>query len=554
MKGKAMGMGAAALVVSGGVLASRVLGLGRETMLAALIGVNAVGDVYRAAFLVPDLLNYLLAGGYLTITFVPILAARLAANDPEGGNRAFVAVFRVVTGVTALLTAVLMIWTAPLIELIYPELSPAQLGEVTRLTMIALPAQVFFVGGSLLMAYQYAHRRFLIPVAAPIVYNLSIIVGGMVGGILVDPPPADGFVWGALAGAALGNFGIQWWGARRVGLRLVKGVAWKHPAVRTYLALALPLMVGQSVAVLDEQFVRLFGQLTAEGGISALSFARVLNMVPVGMVAQAAGVAAFPFLASLAAAGRRSELAETTLRTARMTLFLGTGAAAAVLAVGEPGVRLVFQWGAFSSADAATVSQLLAIYALAIPAWGLHQVIGRSFYAERRMWPPVIIGTLGAAVAVPLSLGLVSVWDAEGLVWASVISMAAYTVALTFFWLRGQDAGGKGLGFGAGAFSGGRGCRGRGRMAGGPLVFRGRGLDSRRGAGRLRGGRSDCRPGLCGGGPAAGKQGTAIAVGGPPGGRHCQLSRNRLVVLAVNVADSSGWLSPAVFDKGARHC
>ena len=196
MKGKAMGMGAAALVVSGGVLASRVLGLGRETMLAALIGVNAVGDVYRAAFLVPDLLNYLLAGGYLTITFVPILAARLAANDPEGGNRAFVAVFRVVTGVTALLTAVLMIWTAPLIELIYPELSPAQLGEVTRLTMIALPAQVFFVGGSLLMAYQYAHRRFLIPVAAPIVYNLSIIVGGMVGGILVDPPPADGLCGG----------------------------------------------------------------------------------------------------------------------------------------------------------------------------------------------------------------------------------------------------------------------------------------------------------------------------------------------------------------------
>ncbi len=445
MKGKAMGMGAAALVVSGGVLASRVLGLGRETMLAALIGVNAVGDVYRAAFLVPDLLNYLLAGGYLTITFVPILAARLAANDREGGNRAFVAVFRVVTGVTALLTAVLMIWTAPLIELIYPELSPAQLGEVTRLTMIALPAQVFFVGGSLLMAYQYAHRRFLIPVAAPIVYNLSIIVGGMVGGILVDPPPADGFVWGALAGAAFGNFGIQWWGARRVGLRLVKGVAWKHPAVRTYLALAIPLMVGQSVAVLDEQFVRIFGQLTAEGGISALSFARVLNMVPVGMVAQAAGVAAFPFLASLAAAGRRSELAETTLRTARMTLFLGTGAAAAVLAVGEPGVRLVFQWGAFSSADSAMVSQLLAIYALVIPAWGLHQVIARSFYAERRMWPPVIIGTLAAAIAVPLSLGLVSVWDAEGLVWASVISMAAYTVGLTFFWLRGQDAGGKGL-------------------------------------------------------------------------------------------------------------
>lgn len=440
-----MGMGAAALVVSGGVLLSRVLGLARETMLAALIGVNAVGDVYRAAFLVPDLLNYLLAGGYLTITFVPILAARLEAKDGQGGNQAFVAVFRVVTGLTFVVTAALMVWTTPFLELIYPELSPIQLQEVIRLTRIALPAQVFFVAGSLLMAYQYAHRRFLAPVAAPIVYNLAIITGGLVGGTLTDPPPADGFVWGALAGAVIGNFSIQWWGARRVGLRLVKGVQWKHPAVRTYLALAIPLMVGQSVAVLDEQFVRFFGQLTGEGGISALSFARVLNMVPVGMVAQAAGVAAFPFLAALAAAGRRSELTQTTLRTARMTLFLGTGATAAVLAVGGPGVRLVFQWGAFGAADAAMVVQLLTVYSLAIPAWGLHQVIGRSFYAERRMWPPVLIGTVAAGAAIPMSLLLVAAWDAQGLVWASVLSIAAYTIVLTLYWLRGRGAEGRRL-------------------------------------------------------------------------------------------------------------
>ncbi len=442
MKEKAMGMGTAALVVSGGVLLSRVLGLARETMLAALIGVNAVGDVYRAAFLIPDLLNYLLAGGFLAITFVPMLVARLESEDFGGARSSFVAVFRVVIGVMVVLTGVLMIWTSPLVETLYPRLSPAQLEEVIRLTRIALPAQVFFVGGSLLMAYQYAHRRFLVPVAAPIVYNLSIITGGLAGGLLADPPPADGFVWGALAGAVIGNFGIQWWGARRVGLRWVKGVAWNHPAVRTYVGLALPLMVAQSVTVLDEQFIRFFGQLTGEGGISALSFARVLNMVPVGMVAQAAGVAAFPFLASLAAADRRSQLTETTVRTAGMTLFLGVGAAAAVLAVGGPGVRLVFQWGAFGTADSSLVVQLLAIYALSIPAWGLHQVISRSFYAERRMWPPVLIGTLVAGVAVPLSLLLVNVWEIRGLVWASVFSMTGYTMVLTLYWIRGRQVAG----------------------------------------------------------------------------------------------------------------
>jgi len=126
-------------------------------------------------------------------------------------------------------------------------------------------------------------------------------------------------------------------------------------------------------------------------------------------------------------------------------LFLGTAAAAAVLAVGSPGVRLVFQWGAFSTADSATVAQLLAVYAVAIPAWGLHQVIARSFYAERRMWPPVLIGTGAAAMAVVLSMVMVAAWDAGGLVWASVLSMGAYAVTLTLYWVRGRGAEGNRL-------------------------------------------------------------------------------------------------------------
>ena len=82
-----MKMGAAAAVISASVLLSRLLGLGREALLAALIGVNAEGDLYRQAFLIPDFLNYLLAGAFLTITLIPILSRHLEREDPEAASR-----------------------------------------------------------------------------------------------------------------------------------------------------------------------------------------------------------------------------------------------------------------------------------------------------------------------------------------------------------------------------------------------------------------------------------------------------------------------------------
>ena len=177
----------------------------------------------------------------------------------------------------------------------------------------------------------------------------------------------------------MGNFGLQWVGARRTGTWFRRGA--QRSAVGEYLLLALPLMLGQSVAVLDEQFVRLFGQLE-EGATSALFFARRLNMVPIGVIAQAAGVAAFPFLARLAAAGKVEELVETTTRAARKTIFIAAGATAVLLVLAHPTVRLLYQYREFTADDSRLVADLLSIYALSIPAWGLHQLLSPSFLRQ----------------------------------------------------------------------------------------------------------------------------------------------------------------------------
>ncbi|MFQ5522328.1 MAG: lipid II flippase MurJ [Acidimicrobiia bacterium] len=427
-------MGTAAAVVSGSVLLSRLLGLGREALLASLIGVNVEGDLYRQAFTIPDLLNYLLAGAYLTITLIPILSRHLEAGDTDGASRAFTSVFRFVAGGILTLTALMWIFADPLVGLAFPEVV-AEHVRLVSLTRLVLPAQVFLVVGALLIAVQYAHRRFLLPALAPLVYNLGIIAGGLTGALVGDPSP-ESFLVGAVAGSAVGNFGLQWFGARRTGTWLVSPKG--QSAVREYLVLALPLMIGQSVAVLDEQFVRFFGQVE-EGATSALSFARQLNMVPVGVIAQAAGVAAFPFLARLAARGNNAELVETTGRAARRTLFVAAAATALVVVLARPSVRLLYQYGEFTGSDADLVARLLAIYAFSIPAWGLHQILVRHFYAKRRMWTPVVIGTVFTLAAVPVWLGLHAALGVEGFALASTLVISGYAAAMLIAW--GYDSG-----------------------------------------------------------------------------------------------------------------
>ncbi len=426
-------MGAAALVVAASVLLSRVLGLLREILLATLIGVNVEGDLYRQAFLIPDFLNYLLAGAYLTITLIPILSRHLAQGDLRAASEAFTSVFRFVAVAVLGLTALMWVFAQPLVGLVFPEVVEEQ-ARLVSLTRLVLPAQVFLVLGALLMAVQYTHRRFLIPAMAPLIYNLGIIAGGLLVALAGDPSP-EGFLWGAVIGSAVGNFAFQAYGARRTGTWLIRHRV--ESSVGEYLLLALPLMIGQSIAALDEQFVRFFGQVE-EGATSALSFARQLNMLPVGVIGQAAGVAAFPFLAALAARGNDVGLARTTTRASRITVYVSFLAVALFYAVSLPLVRLLYRWGEFTDTDAVIVAGLLAIYAFSIPAWGLHQIMARQFYARRNMWTPVVIGTAVTIGAIPLWLWLRDLRGVEGMALASTIAMTTYAVALVVaWWLKG---------------------------------------------------------------------------------------------------------------------
>lgn len=433
-------VGAAAIIVAAGILISRFLGVIRDMVFAAMLGSSGATDEYVAAFRIPDYANYMLAGGFLTITFIPIFARYLAENDEAEGWSGFTAIFRWLTiGIT---TVIIVAWflTPTIIRWLYPEFTEDQITSTITLTRVILPAQFAFVVGAMFSSVQYAKGVFTIPTLAPIVYNLGIISGGVIWAIATGEPAPDGFIWGALVGAFVGNFALQAWGARRVGLRFDLGAQWLHPSVKAYVVIALPLMIGQSIVALDEVFMSVFGGLVGEGAQTDLQYARRTMFVPIGVIGQAVAVAAYPTLARLFAEGSRAQLLRTVDRALRWVLVLSIGAAGAMAALAFPIIRVLYERGAFTAADTDSVSAALFVYAFGIPVWGALQIITRAFYAKREMWTPVLAGTAITFVAIPSYFYMQDRFGIRGIAATSVVMLGVYTAILCAIWYWPADA------------------------------------------------------------------------------------------------------------------
>lgn len=421
-------MGWAALVLGASILLSRFMGLIRDKIVSYFFGASLESDLYFAAFVVPDFINYLLAGGYFSITLIPLLA-RYFETDEEDGWRFFSTVLAWLTLAVTPITAAAMIFAPFLARLAAPGLDPPQWERLALFLRIILPAQICFLTGSCFTALLYLRRQFAVPALTPLVYNLFIIAGG----VWLKDRGMEGFCWGVLGGALAGNLllpAVAAWKGGGVRLRL----SFAHPGLGAFVLLALPLMVGQSVVVLDEQLVRVFGSLAETGAVSWLNYARRIMLVPVGVVAQAAGVASYPFLAALAARGDFSAFHETLRTALRNTVILLVPLSAWMAVAAEPAVRIIFQQGHFDAQDALRTAGLLRILSTVVFCWGIQQVLSRGFYALRDTVTPAIVGTLATLAAVPVFWILGRRWGATGVAWASVSGMAFYTLALSAVW------------------------------------------------------------------------------------------------------------------------
>jgi len=414
-------------IVMTSVALSRVLGFFREWTVAHKIGASGITDSYYAAFTLPDFLNYLVAAGSLSVTFIPVFSKYMAEENEEEGWHVFSIVMNAMGLLLIAFVLIAEFYAPHLVALLAPGFGPAEKARVIFLTRVMLPAQFFFCMGGILSAVQYAKGEFVVPSLAPLVYNAFIILGGV---LLASRIGITGFAVGVVAGAIVGNFLLQVYGALRVGAKFSPALNIRHPGFILFVKLAIPIMLALSLSFTDDWVIRWFGSYLQPASITWLTYAKTLMRVPLGIVGQAIGVASFPVLATLYSEGRFDEMNRMLHATMKGLVLMLVPIAALTMAQSRPLVHLVFSHTRLHESDLNATAATLVLFSLGMFGWGAQNILARGFYATRDTITPAMVGTLMTFAAIWLDWVLVRRAQHLGLALGSSLGISIYTILL----------------------------------------------------------------------------------------------------------------------------
>lgn len=420
----------AAGIMMAAILVSRILGLVREMVIANQFGGGGNVDAYRMAFVLPDTLYFLLSSGALSSAFIPVFMQYWTNGEEDEAWKVFSVIGTFIFLVLGGAILLCEVFAPPLVRLVafgFTKEHPELLGITTAMTRIVLPSQMFFFIGGLIIATLYARQHFLSPAVGPIIYNIFIISGAI---FLATIAGISGLTWGALVGAFVGNFLLQIFVVRKIGVKFKPSLNLRHPGVVKVGKLALPVILGLSLPYVDVYVNFWFGAFLSKGAVAALGFANRLMQVPLGVFGQGVAVALFPTLAALAAGKHMSELRTTVNFGLRAILLLTVPSSALMMVLAAPIVTMLFRHGEFTSANAAVAASALVFYSIGIAGWAGQAVIARGFYALQDTVAPVVTGTIVTFIFIPLNWLLVKPLGHNGLALATSIAAILNMVAL----------------------------------------------------------------------------------------------------------------------------
>ena len=418
----------ATLLLMSAVLLSRMVGYLREVYIAWAFGAGPQTDAYVGAFNLPDFLNYILAGGTASITFISIYTRHTSRGNEEDAQKVFNATITVMTAIVCFGTILLELFTPQIERLIFPHFSLEQLDLCVHLTRILLPGQIFFYAGGIISAVLLSKRMFLYPAFSPMFYNVFIILGGLVGARSFG---ISALAWGALIGSVIGPFLINAVGAAQGGLRYGFSFDWRNPGFREWVRLSIPLMLGVSLVSADDWILRYFASGGA-GDISRLNYAKRLFAVPISILGQATGQASMPFFARLWEEGKRKLFADTVNQTVFRISAASFLATAWMAPAALPLIDLVYRRGRFDFHDSQETAIYFFWFSLSLALWAAQAQYARAFYAAGDTLTPMVASTIIVIASLPVYKQLFHMFDVTGLAMASDVGILFHTVVLAW--------------------------------------------------------------------------------------------------------------------------
>jgi putative peptidoglycan lipid II flippase len=420
--------GRAAVFVAAGIFGSRLMGLVRLRVFAHYFGLQSdAADAFNAAFRIPNFLQNLFGEGSLSASFIPVYAGLLAQGERREADRVAGAVASLLALVVALFVLLGVLATPVLIAAVAPGFTGSKRALTVAIVRILFPGAGMLVLSAWCLGVLNSHRRFLLSYAAPVAWNLSMIVTLlMFGGGTPLPRLAVILAWGSVAGSAL-QFAVQIPVVRRLtpDLRLAFDFVSAH--VREVARNFVPVFVGRGVVQVSAYIDTLLASLLPTGAVTGLSNAQLLYTLPISLFGMSVAAAELPEMSGVAVGDQSvfqplRERLDEGLR--RIALFV-VPSAVAFFALGDVIAAALLETGRFRHQDAVYVWGILAGSAIGLLASTLGRLYVSTYYALRDTRTPLgfalvrvacttALGYL-AAFPLPRALGIPAVWGAAGL-------------------------------------------------------------------------------------------------------------------------------------------
>ena len=390
------------LAVGGWTMASRVLGLARDVLMAAYLGTGPVAQAFLVAFTLPNMFRRFFAEGAFNTAFVPMFSKRVeSGDDPLGFAR------DAASGLLAILIAVSVVAHLVMPWLVLGLASGFAGDERFALTVgygrIAFPYILLISLTALLSGVLNGIGRFAVAAAAPILMNL-VMIAFLVIGNATGSDLGRWQIWSVPA-AGVAQLALVWWGAARAGFRIVPRWPRLTPELRRLATIAGPAILTAGVVQVNLIVGRQVGSFF-DGAVAWLSYADRLYQLPLGVVGAAIGVVLLPDLSRRLNAGDHAGGRSALNRAAEFTLALTLPAALALMVIPGPIVSVLFERGAFGPADTAATAIAVAIYGAGLPAFVLQKVVSPPYFAREDTRTPFRFAVHAMIVNVVVALAL----------------------------------------------------------------------------------------------------------------------------------------------------